>query len=92
MKIAIPAAIGLGVLLAIPMMLQWERPPMDSTQQGFRGTGMVQVDNPRMMAVKKAAATVPEASDQAEPGGPKASEIYENVQVLGDLNEDSSPG
>jgi hypothetical protein len=46
MKIAIPAAIGLGVLLAIPMMLQWERPPMDSTQQGFRGTGMVQVDNP----------------------------------------------
>jgi photosynthetic reaction center cytochrome c subunit len=87
MKIAIPAAIGLGVLLAIPMMLQWERPPMDSTQQGFRGTGMVQVDNPRMMAVKKAAATVPEASDQAETGGQKASEIYENVKVLGDLNE-----
>ena len=87
MKIAIPAAIGLGVLLAIPMMLQWERPPMDSTQQGFRGTGMVQVDNPRMMAVKKAAVTVPEASDQAETGGQKASEIYENVQVLGDLNE-----
>jgi photosynthetic reaction center cytochrome c subunit len=88
MKIAIPAAIGLGVLLAIPMMLQWERPPMDSAQQGFRGTGMVQVDNPRMVAVKKAATTVPEASDQAEPGGPKASEIYENVQVLGDLNEE----
>ena len=47
---------------------------------------MVQVDNPRMMAVKKAAATVPEASDQAETGGQKASEIYENVQVLGHLS------
>ena len=87
MKIAIPAAIGVATLLAIPMMLQWERPPMDTTQQGYRGTGMVQVDNPRMVAVKQAATTVPEASDQAETGGPKASEIYQNVKVLGDLNE-----
>ena len=87
MKIALPAAIGVATLLAIPMMLQWERPPMDSAQQGFRGTGMVQIDNPRMVAVKKAANVMPEASDQAETGGPKASEVYENVQVLGDLNE-----
>ena len=27
-------------MLAIPMMLQWERPPMHSTQLGFRGLGM----------------------------------------------------
>ena len=55
MKIALPAAIGVATLLAIPMMLQWERPPMDSVQQGYRGNGMVQIDNPRMMAIKKAA-------------------------------------
>ncbi len=88
MKIALPAAIGVAILLAIPMMLQWERPPMDTTQLGYRGTGMMQVENPRILAAKKAAVVVPEASDQAEPGGPKASEIYQNVKVLGDLNEE----
>jgi photosynthetic reaction center cytochrome c subunit len=87
MKIALPAAIGVATLLAIPMMLQWERPPMDSVQQGYRGNGMVQIDNPRMMAIKKAANVMPEPSDQAETGGPKASEVYQNVKVLGDLNE-----
>jgi hypothetical protein len=40
----------IAVLLAIPMMLQWERPPMDSTQLGFRGLGMEQITNPRIAA------------------------------------------
>jgi len=30
----------IAVLLAIPMMLQWERPPMNWTQLEFRGLGM----------------------------------------------------
>lgn len=89
MKLGVGAylAAGIGIALAVPMMMTWERPPMDSTQGGFRGTGMEQIVNPRMLAVKQAATTVPEASDQAETGGPKASEIYQNVKVLGDLNE-----
>ena len=28
------------IRLVIPMMLQWERPPMDSQQLGFRGLGV----------------------------------------------------
>lgn len=87
MKLALPVAIALGVLLAIPMMLQWERPPMDSTQQGYRGTGMVEVENPRTVAKKMAAVVVPEAQEPAEKYGDKASDVYENVQVLGDLDQ-----
>ena len=30
----------------------WTRPPVRSEQTGFRGTGMVQVQNPRALAVK----------------------------------------
>ena len=87
MKLALPVAVGLGILLAIPMMLQWERPPMDSTQQGYRGTGMVEVDNPRTVAKQVAATVVPEAQEPAEKSGDKASDIYENVPVLGDLDQ-----
>ncbi len=87
MKLALPVAVGFGILLAIPMMLQWERPPMDSTQQGYRGTGMVEVDNPRTVAKQVAATVVPEAQEPAEKSGDKASDIYENVPVLGDLDQ-----
>ena len=88
MKVLTYIAAAVAIMLAVPMMMTWERPPMDSTQIGYRGTGMEQIVNPRLLAAKNAAITVPEASDQAETGGPKASEIYENVQVLGDLNEE----
>lgn len=80
-------AAGIGLALAVPMMMTWERPPMDTEQVGFRGTAMEQITNPRILKAKQAATTIPEASDQAETGGQKASEIYQNVKVLGDLNE-----
>ena len=43
------ALLGIVVvtLLTIPMMLQWERPPMISEQLGYRGLGMEQITNPR---------------------------------------------
>jgi photosynthetic reaction center cytochrome c subunit len=74
--------IGTAFLLAA-----CERPPVKSTQQGYRGTGMVQIDNPRIQAA--AAAAQPEVPVLPPPGsndGPKAKEIYKNVQVLGDLS------
>ena len=75
------AALGAAVLLA-----GCERPPMKSEQKGFRGTGMVQIDNPRLLA--KAAAARPEvpANPPAAPqAGPLAKDVYQNVKVLGDL-------
>jgi photosynthetic reaction center cytochrome c subunit len=61
---------------------------MQSTQQGYRGTGMVQVDNPRIVAA--AAARGRPARRATRPGcgtdGPKAKDVFQNVKVLGDLS------
>jgi photosynthetic reaction center cytochrome c subunit len=64
----------------------WERPPVDSEQIGFRGVAMQKVDNPRREAEKIAANVAPEAPPAAPAEGPKAGDIYQNVQVLGDLS------
>ena len=63
-----------------------ERPPIESKQLGYRGTGMEQNVNPRLEAVKVAANRAPAPSDPASPDGPKASQVYQNVKVLGHLS------
>ncbi len=74
-----------GALLLVAMMLTWERPPMEVAQIGYRGTGMEQVTNPRL---PERDISIPEALYPPESAeGPRASEIYENVQVLGDLSD-----
>jgi len=62
-----------------------ERPPVDAEQQGYRGTGMESVTNPRTAEDQLADIDIPDALPPA-PEGPPASEVYENVQVLGDLS------
>lgn len=75
------AALGLTALLAA-----CERPPVQSTQNGYRGTGMVQVVNPRTDAKKRAAEpAVPDVGPPAGADGPKARDVFQNVKVLGDL-------
>ncbi len=69
-------------LMAV-VLVGCERPPVDSTQLGYRGTGMIDVQNPRAdMGEMEFPAALPAASSD----GPKAGEIYQNVQVLGDLS------
>jgi len=63
-----------------------ERPPIESKQLGYRGTGMEQNINPRIEAVKLAANQAPPSADAASPDGPRASQVYQNVQVLGHLS------
>jgi photosynthetic reaction center cytochrome c subunit len=63
-----------------------ERPPIDSVQHGYRGTGMVQVYNPRIVDKQAALNTVPESPPQVPADGPKAGEVYQNVKVLGSLS------
>lgn len=78
-------AVVTALLLTVAMMLGWERPPMDVAQLGYRGTGMEQVTNPRLV---EEAPAIPAALYPPEPAdGPRASEVYENVQVLGDLSD-----
>jgi len=74
-------------LLAAALLAACERPPMQSTQQGYRGTGMQDVHNPRLAAAAKAALPpLPELPPPAPTEGPKARDVFQNVKVLGDLS------
>jgi photosynthetic reaction center cytochrome c subunit len=77
-------------LLALPLaallLAGCERPPVVSVQTGYRGTGMEQVYNPRTLAQQASLNAAPAPQPAAASDGPKAKEIYQNVQVLGDLS------
>jgi photosynthetic reaction center cytochrome c subunit len=77
------ATFGLGAAL---LLAGCERPPIQATQNGYRGTGMVQVINPRTAAVVAAAQVVPQGTPPAPADGPKARDAFQNVKVLGDLS------
>jgi len=74
-------AVGTAVLLA-----GCERPPVESVQHGYRGTGMVQVYNPRALEAKVEANELPASPPPASNEGPRAGKVYQNVKVLGDLS------
>jgi photosynthetic reaction center cytochrome c subunit len=77
---------AVGLLAGTLLLAGCERPPMDSVQHGYRGTGMVQVYNPRTVAKQMPLNALPEALPPAPADGPKAGEVYKNVQVLGNLS------
>lgn len=58
-----------------------------TTQQGYPGTAMQQVVNVKTARKVADANKVPEAQPKADPGGQKASAVYQNVKVLGHLTE-----
>ena len=67
----------LPLLAAAALLTGCERPPMHSQQQGWRGTGMVEIDNPRILAKQKAALpALPELPPAASDEGPRAREVY----------------
>ena len=71
------------VVLSLPGLAACERPPIETSQVGYRGTGMVDVQNPRAPAARSG---YPAALPAVSGDGPTAGEVYENVQVLGDLS------
>ena len=77
-------AIAFSVL-AIVTLTACERPPVESKQTGYRGTGMDQIINPRtqeqLAKINEMPAGVP-----ASPDGPKAGTVYKNVKVLNNLS------
>ncbi|HEV7268694.1 MAG TPA: photosynthetic reaction center cytochrome PufC [Falsiroseomonas sp.] len=78
-----------GLLVLMVVLFTFERPPVRTAQVGFRGTGMEQLQNPRTARLIVAQNQVPEALPPADPpidDADKASAVYENVQVLGDLS------
>jgi len=85
MTTAIGQRIGLLAVLAATTLAGCERPPVDAVQRGYRGTGMEVVVNPRTAAEKVAENKAPEPIPAVPAAGPKARDVYQNVQVLGDL-------
>lgn len=89
MRLTNPSArrwLGLTWLAAVSLLTGCERPPMESVQHGYRGTGMVQVYNPRALEASVEDNQVPPGMPQMDASGPKASQVYKNVKVLGDLS------
>jgi len=70
-------------LAALVVAAGCERPPIEATQTGYRGTGMADIQNPR---ADEGASGYPAALPAASSDGPKAGDVYQNVQVLGDLS------
>ena len=77
--------ITLGLASAV-LLTGCERPPIDAKQTGFRGTAMVEINNPRTQE-KLAAENVAPPGVPVPADGPKASAVYKNVKVLGNLSE-----
>lgn len=75
-----------GTLAVLMGLAACERPPMDSVQRGWRGSGMAQIYNPRTVQAQIPANQPPEATPAAGDEGPRAKEVFKNLQVLGDLS------
>ncbi|RZL36961.1 MAG: photosynthetic reaction center cytochrome c subunit [Rubrivivax sp.] len=76
----------LGLTMVCGLLAGCERPPIETVQRGYRGTGMEQVYNPRTLAEQAASNEAPAPLEAASPDGPKAGQIYQNVKVLGNLS------
>lgn len=77
---------AIAVALSLTLLAGCERPPVNTVQRGYRGTGMELVYNPRTLATQAELNTAPEALPEASADGPKAKDIYQNVKVLGNLS------
>ena len=84
MRSTLSACVAL--LAAATLLAGCERPPVDTVQRGFRGTGMELVYNPRTMVQTVADNQAPPISEPASTDGPKAKDIYKNVPLLGHLS------
>ncbi|EED36005.1 photosynthetiC reaction center cytochrome c subunit [Luminiphilus syltensis NOR5-1B] len=77
---------ALVVTLGSVFIAGCEQPDGETVQLGYRGTGMEAVYNPDTLQAKIDANQVPDPQPKVPTTGPKARDIYQNVQVLGDLS------
>ncbi len=71
---------------AAALLAGCERPPVATVQHGYRGTGMEQIYNPRQLVSQEALNKLPDAIAPASADGPRASAVFKNVKLLGDLS------
>lgn len=76
------AAMAAAAALTALALSGCEIPATQKDQTGYRGTAMVNVQNPRLDAARRAANVTPPPAPEAPDVGPTAGEVYQNVQVL----------
>ena len=86
LPLRLTGSIALVAVIAV-VVTTYERPPVGTSQNGYRGTGMEQVFNPRARAESMAENVPPPPQDPVDPG-PASSTVYENVKVLGNVGSD----
>lgn len=78
-----------GALGLIALTAGCDKPPLETVQpiqRGYRGLGMVEMYQPAKVAELAKTQQSPEGVPATGGGGPLASSIYQNVQVLKDLD------
>jgi len=58
-----------------------------STQTGYRGTGLVEINRTSTVNALHDKNVPPPPEDPADPGGTPSTQVYQNIQVLGDLTD-----
>jgi len=86
MKFRFALALALLAVVAVGLALTLQHPPVVAIQGGYRGLGMMQVYNPQTLEAKAATNRVPEPSPKLDPSGQPSSAVYQNVQVLKDVD------
>ena len=86
LRFSLRAASFIVAGLAATLLVGCERPPVTAVQSGYRGTGMEQINNPRTDRITVALNQAPASAEPASADGPKASQVYQNVKVLGHLS------
>ncbi len=80
------AIVGGAVLMTVAMISTFQRPPVDTIQRGYRGVAMETNYDPRVLERAIAANVIPASLPQLPASGPKAGQVYKNVQVLQNLS------
>ena len=90
MKLWVPFTIGAAGVFTVAVLVgpDWDLPPYDGLQTGYRGTAMVQVIDQEKQAALVQANIAPESPWDPDPDGERAGDLYENVQLLGHLSDD----
>jgi photosynthetic reaction center cytochrome c subunit len=87
MNFGIQVGIGLAAVAVVAIAVSsFQLPPAKQIQRGYRGVGMVQVYHPASLAKLEAANVAPAPDDPQEPSGQPSSTVYQNVQVLKDVD------
>ena len=86
MKFQLGMAAAFCAVAGVGLALTFQHPPVDVIQRGYRGTAMYQVVTRNDQELKAYANTLPPPEPPADLTGVPASQVYQNVQVLGDID------